>query len=49
MKLTWFSQVTLSKIAKEFYGDAGKYMDIANANGIENPDKINVGQELKIP
>ncbi len=40
---------TLSKIAKEFYGDAGKYMDIANANGISNPDKINVGQELKIP
>ena len=40
---------TLSKIAKEFYGDANKYMDIANANNISNPDKINVGQELKIP
>lgn len=40
---------TLSKIAKEFYGDANKYMEIANANNISNPDKINVGQELKIP
>ena len=40
---------TLSKIAKEFYGDANKYMDIANANNISNPDKIDVGQELKIP
>ena len=40
---------TLSKIAKEFYGDAGKYMEIANANNISNPDKINVGQELIIP
>lgn len=40
---------TLSKIAKEFYGDAGKYMEIAKANNISNPDKINVGQELHIP
>ncbi|MEP7145683.1 MAG: LysM peptidoglycan-binding domain-containing protein [bacterium] len=40
---------TLSKISKEFYGDANKYMDIAKANDISNPDKINVGQELKIP
>lgn len=40
---------TLSKISKEFYGDANKYMDIAKANNIDNPDKINVGQELVIP
>ena len=40
---------TLSKISKEFYGDANKYMEIANANNISNPDKIDVGQELKIP
>ncbi|MDQ3194175.1 MAG: LysM peptidoglycan-binding domain-containing protein [Bacteroidota bacterium] len=40
---------TLSKISKEFYGDAGKYMDIAKANNISNPDKIDVGQELNIP
>ncbi len=40
---------TLSKISKEFYGDANKYMDIAKANNISNPDKIQVGQEINIP
>lgn len=40
---------TLSKIAKEFYGDANSYMKIADANGISNPDLIKVGQELIIP
>jgi nucleoid-associated protein YgaU len=42
---------TLSKIAKQYYGDAGKYMDIYNANTdkLSDPDKIQVGQELVIP
>jgi nucleoid-associated protein YgaU len=40
---------TLSKIAKRFYGDANHYHQIAAANGIDNPDRINVGQELKLP
>jgi nucleoid-associated protein YgaU len=42
---------TLSKIAKEFYGDAGDYMKIFKANGdkLTDPDKIKVGQELVIP
>lgn len=42
---------TLSKIAKEFYGDAGQYMKIFKANGgtLTDPDKIKVGQELVIP
>lgn len=40
---------SLSKIAKQFYGDANKYMDIARANGIQDADKIKAGQELKIP
>lgn len=42
---------TLSKISKEFYGDANKYMDIFNANKdkLSNPDKINPGMELVIP
>ncbi|HMQ80342.1 MAG TPA: LysM peptidoglycan-binding domain-containing protein [Ignavibacteria bacterium] len=42
---------TLSKIAKEYYGDAGKYMDIFNANTdkLSDPNKIQVGQELIIP
>ena len=39
----------LSKIAKRFYGDATKYRDIAQANGIDNPDKIRVGQDLNLP
>ena len=42
---------TLSKIAKEFYGDANKYQRIfeANRDKLENPDKIRAGQELTIP
>ncbi|WP_348262632.1 LysM peptidoglycan-binding domain-containing protein [Telmatobacter sp. DSM 110680] len=39
----------LSKIAKRFYGDASKYRDIAQANGIDDPDKIKVGQDLNLP
>jgi nucleoid-associated protein YgaU len=42
---------TLSKISKEFYGDANSYMDIFNANKdqLTDPDKIKPGQVLKIP
>ncbi len=40
---------TLSKISKQFYGDANKFMVIAKANKIEDPDKIKAGQELLIP
>jgi nucleoid-associated protein YgaU len=42
---------TLSKIAKQHYGDAGQYMKIfnANKNQLTDPDKIQVGQELVIP
>lgn len=42
---------SLSRIALHYYGDAGKkwYMKIAEANGVDNPDYIQVGQELKIP
>lgn len=39
----------LSKISKHFYGDANKYMVIAKANNLEDPDKIKVGQKLVIP
>ncbi len=39
----------LSKISKYFYGNANKYMDIAHANGLSDPDKIKVGQQLTIP
>jgi LysM repeat protein len=42
---------SLSKIAKQFYGDASKYQRIfeANRDKLDNPDKIQVGQELTIP
>ena len=42
---------TLSKIAKQFYGDAGQYMKIfeANKDKLKDPDQIQAGQELKIP
>ncbi len=42
---------TLSKIAKQYYDDASRYMDIYNANTdkLSDPDKIQVGQELVIP
>jgi nucleoid-associated protein YgaU len=42
---------TLSKIAKEFYGDANHYNKIfeANTDKLTSPDKIRVGQELLIP
>jgi len=39
----------LSKISKYFYGNANKYMDIAKANGLADPDKIKVGEKLTIP
>jgi nucleoid-associated protein YgaU len=42
---------TLSKISKQFYGSATDYMRIfeANKDQLTDPDKIKVGQELKIP
>jgi nucleoid-associated protein YgaU len=39
----------LSKISQQFYGDAKKYMTIAKANNLQDPDKIKAGQELIIP
>jgi nucleoid-associated protein YgaU len=42
---------TLSKIAKQFYGNANDYMKIfsANTDQLTDPNKIQVGQELVIP
>jgi len=42
---------TLSKLSKQFYGDAGQYKRIfdANRNVLRDPDKLSVGQELIIP
>lgn len=42
---------TLSAIAKKYYGDAGKYPQIFEANKpmLKHPDKIYPGQSLRIP
>nr|WP_221333305.1 LysM peptidoglycan-binding domain-containing protein [Nocardia transvalensis] len=40
---------TLWAIAERFYGDGNRYLDIAGASGIDNPDAIDVGQVLNIP
>ncbi len=40
---------TLAKIANQVYGDPDKYTIIAQANKITDPNKIRVGQVLKIP
>ena len=42
---------TLSKIAQQYYGDAGAYMRIfeANRDKLNDPNLIHPGQELVIP
>jgi nucleoid-associated protein YgaU len=42
---------TLSGIAQKYYGNAGNYRKIfdANRNILTDPDKIQVGQKLTIP
>jgi nucleoid-associated protein YgaU len=42
---------TLSKISKQYYGDAHEYMRIfyANREQLNDPNKIRVGQQLTIP
>jgi nucleoid-associated protein YgaU len=42
---------SLSKIAKQFYGDSNDYMRIfeANKDRLSDPNKIQIGQELFIP
>jgi nucleoid-associated protein YgaU len=42
---------SLSKISKQFYGNANDYMKIFNANKdkLTDPDKIKPGQQLTIP
>jgi nucleoid-associated protein YgaU len=42
---------TLSKIAKQFYGDANKYNQIFEANKpmLKDADEIYPGQRLRIP
>ena len=48
---TVVSGETLGKIAKQYYGEPGKYQKIfqANTDILKNPDVIQPGQELIIP
>ena len=39
----------LSKISKQFYGDPNQYRKIAEANHLDDPNKIKAGQQLIIP
>lgn len=42
---------TLSRIAQKYYGDAGLYMQIFEANRdiLRDPNLIRIGQKLRIP
>lgn len=42
---------TLWKIARQFYGDGNLYPGIfkANTDQLKDPDRIRVGQKLRIP
>jgi nucleoid-associated protein YgaU len=40
---------TLSAIAQQVYGDAGRWREIATANGIANPRRLQPGTVLVIP
>jgi nucleoid-associated protein YgaU len=48
-KYTIQSGDNLSKVSKLFYGTANNYPQIAKANGLENPDKIQPGQQITLP
>ena len=39
----------LSKVSKLFYGTPNKYLKIAEANGMANPDLIKPGQVINVP
>ena len=40
---------TLSGIAQDYLGDAGKSTELAKINGISDPNMIRVGQKIQIP
>jgi nucleoid-associated protein YgaU len=39
----------LSKVSKLFYGNANKYQQIADANGISDANLIKAGQQINVP
>lgn len=40
---------TLGGIAEQYYGEPARFTDIAQASGIDDPNRIEVGQQLTIP
>jgi len=48
-QVTVKSGTTLSAIAEQQYGDAGKWRDIAKANRIANPRRLQPGQQITVP
>ena len=40
---------TLSKVSQLYYGSASKFEAIANASGIADPSRVQVGQKLTVP
>ena len=40
---------TLGKISQEMYGTPSRFMEIAEASGVQDPDVIREGQELTVP
>lgn len=40
---------TLFAISEKYYGDGYKYVEVAQANNLTNPDQIDKGQVLKMP
>jgi LysM repeat protein len=40
---------TLGSVAQQYYGDPSRFADIAQASGIQDPNRIEVGQKLIIP
>ena len=39
---------TLWDICRSFYGDGEKYAEVAERNGISNPNRIYVGQVINL-
>jgi len=40
---------TLMSICRKTYGDGQRYKDVMELNNIDDPDKIYIGQEIKLP
>jgi nucleoid-associated protein YgaU len=40
---------TLFGLARKYYGDGGRYRDLAEANGLDPDQPLRVGTELKLP